>query len=125
MFELTYRNKKVTELTDIQSQKVHTGGTKFAKKNKHTCTTIRDTRVVPFIFNSTKRKNAQKLETSSVLVYNTYNYIHNKINFKILVRCIKVKTLKTKYTAFRFELWFLRKYCVVIFYYIITNSKDQ
>ena len=45
MFELTYRNKKVTELTDIQSQKVHTGGTKFAKKNKHTCTTIRDTRV--------------------------------------------------------------------------------
>ena len=36
MFELTYRNKKVTELTDIQSQKVHTGGTKFAKKNKHT-----------------------------------------------------------------------------------------
>ena len=46
MFELTYRNKKVTELTDIQSQKVHTGGTKFAKKNKHTCTTIRDTRVI-------------------------------------------------------------------------------
>ena len=46
MFELTYRNKKVTELTDIQSQKVHTGGTKFAKKNKHTCTTIRDTRVM-------------------------------------------------------------------------------
>ena len=46
MFELTYRNKKVTELTDIQSQKVHTGGTKFAKKNKHTCTTIRDTRVL-------------------------------------------------------------------------------
>ena len=45
MFELTYRNKKVTELIDIQSQKVHTGGTKFAKKNKHTCTTIRDTRV--------------------------------------------------------------------------------
>ena len=46
MFELTYRNKKVTELTDIQSQKVHTGGTKFAKKNKHTCTPIRDTRVL-------------------------------------------------------------------------------
>ena len=50
MFELTYRNKKVTELTDIQSQKVHTGGTKFAKKNKHTCTTIRDTRVLAILF---------------------------------------------------------------------------
>ena len=32
MFELTYRNKKVTELTDIQSKKVHTGGQNLPKK---------------------------------------------------------------------------------------------
>ena len=79
MFELTYRNKKVTELTDIQSQKVHTGGTKFAKKNKHTCTTIRDTRVSTiFEIREVKLKleAAQREEDLKVKsIYNNRNII--------------------------------------------------